>query len=235
MPRPRSPQAHEKVLRAALKLFGERGIEATSMDSIAQASGVSKATVYNHWADKEALVMEVMVYIHGLDREPEDVDSGDLRDDLATVLTRRPPDEFDAARNRLIPAMIAYSAVHPEFGKAWRHRVMEPPRQCLKKILRRGIDRGLLPDSLDLELSMALLLGPLLYGHVFHKGEPRKSNDIGPATAEVFWRAYGVMAATRSNRTKMHPQAGKTRRASAPLPPNSSEPKTAKPLRPVAP
>ena len=48
------------MLRAALDLFGERGIDATSMDAIAQASGVSKATIYNHWADKEALLMEVM-------------------------------------------------------------------------------------------------------------------------------------------------------------------------------
>ena len=69
------------------------------MDAIAQASGVSKATIYNHWADKEALLMEVMLMVNGLDRDPEDVDSGDLCRDLATVLTRRPPDEFDAARN----------------------------------------------------------------------------------------------------------------------------------------
>ena len=68
----------KKSLRAALDLFGERGIDATSMDAIAQASGVSKATIYNHWADKEALLMEVMLMVHGLDREPEDEDSGDL-------------------------------------------------------------------------------------------------------------------------------------------------------------
>jgi AcrR family transcriptional regulator len=192
MARLRSPQAHEKVLRAALNLFGERGIEATSMDAIAHASGVSKATVYNHWANKEALVMEVLVFVNGLDREPEDVDSGDLCRDLTAVLTRRPPDEFDAARDRLTPAMIAYSAVHPEFGKAWRHRVMEPPRQCLKRVLRRGIDRGLLPATLDLELAMALLLGPVLYGHIFHKETQRKLDDLGPKTAETFWRAYGA-------------------------------------------
>ena len=40
-----------------------------------------------------------------------------------------------------MPAMIAYSAVHQEFGEAWRHRVMEPSRVCLKRILRRAIKR----------------------------------------------------------------------------------------------
>jgi AcrR family transcriptional regulator len=192
MARQRSEEAHDRVLRAALGLFGERGIDATSMDGIAQESGVSKATIYNHWESKEALLMDVMVMVNGLDRDPEDVDSGDLCADLAAVLSRRPPDEFDEARVRMMPAMIAYSAVHLEFGKAWRHRVMEPSRMCLKRILRRGIKRKLLPAALDMDSAMALLLGPLIYGHIFHKEQHEAAFDFGRAAAESFWRAYGV-------------------------------------------
>ena len=102
MVRPRSSEAHQKVIDAALELFGERGIDAASMDAIARASGVSKATIYNHWEDKEALLMEVMLYVNGIDGDPEDVDSGDLCRDLATVLSRRPPQEFEAARSRMM-------------------------------------------------------------------------------------------------------------------------------------
>jgi AcrR family transcriptional regulator len=194
MARQRSVFAHGKVIWAALELFGERGIEGTSMDAIARSSGVSKATIYNHWADKEALLLEVMLFANGLDREPEDVDTGDLCRDLATVLSRKPPDQFDVARDRMMPSLIAYSAVHPEFGAAWRHRVMEPPRQCLKRILRRGIERGLLPVTLDLELSMALLLGPMLYVHIFHRKAGVNSPEIGPETAAAFCRSHAMQA-----------------------------------------
>jgi len=41
MSRPRSTEAHDKVVHTALVLFGERGIDATSMDAIARASGVN--------------------------------------------------------------------------------------------------------------------------------------------------------------------------------------------------
>jgi len=194
MVRPRSEEAHERVLRAALDLFGERGIDATSMDAIARSSGVSKATIYKHWPNKEALLIEVMLMVNGLDRDPEDVDTGDVCRDLATVLSRRPPDKFDAARERMMPAMIAYSAVHQEFGDAWRHRVMEPSRVCLKRVLRRGMKRGQLPASLDLDTSMALLLGPMLYGHVFNRGMQPGCGDLGRVAAETFWRAYGTDA-----------------------------------------
>jgi len=209
MARARSNEAHEKVLHAALALFAERGIEATSMDAIAQSSGVSKATIYNHWADKEALLLEVMLMVNGLDREPEDVDSGDLERDLATVLTRKPPDKFDSARNRMMPSLIAYSALHPEFGKAWRHRVMEPPRQCLKRILRRGIARGSLPQSLDIEAAMALLLGPMLYAHVFQREQNPKAPDIGPLTAQAFWRAHSQFREERIEKAGIKKLAAK--------------------------
>jgi AcrR family transcriptional regulator len=217
MARPRSTEAHEKVLNAALSLFAERGIEATSMDAIAQASGVSKATIYNHWSDKEALLLEVMLMINGLDREPEDVDTGDIQRDLTIVLTRKPPDKFDVTRNRMMPTLIAYSALHPEFGKQWRHRVMEPPRQCLKRVLRRGISRGHLPANLDLESAMALLLGPMLYAHVFHREQSTKP-DLGPVTAQAFWRAHQQLRKERIEKAGIPGSESKNRRSGSETP-----------------
>lgn len=204
MARTRSNEAHEKVIRAALDLFGERGIDGTSMDAIARSSGVSKATIYNHWADKEALLMEVMVFVNGLDREREDVDTGDLCRDLATVLCRRPPNDLEAERNRIIPTLIAYSAVHVEFGRAWRKRVTEPPREALRRILERGIERGCLPVDLDMDTSLALLLGPMLYVHIFSKDDPQNRPDLGPKVAEAFCRAFATEPA--GNRQKTNPR-----------------------------
>lgn len=205
MARPRSPRLHQKVLRVALDLFGERGIEATSMDTVAQTSGVSKATLYNHWADKEALLMEVMLWVNGLSGEPEDFDSGDLCSDLAAVLNRCPPKEFASARDRMMPALIAYSAVHQEFGDAWRHHVIEPPRRSLRRILRLGVERGLLPAALDIEQAMALLLGPGLYMHIFHKGTAPRTVEIGTAAAQSFWLAHALGPAAPAKDAKRRP------------------------------
>ena len=200
MVRTRSLEAHEKVIHAALALFGERGIEATSMDAIARAASVSKATIYNHWQDKEALLLEAMLYVNGLNREPDDVDTGDLQRDIATILSRKPPGEFAEARDRMMPTLIAYSAVHPEFGSMWRRRVMEPPQQCLKKVLRRGMECGQLPADLDLELAMALLLGPMLFNHIFTRNKQPSGKDIGPETAAAFTRAHAIRAAVKVSR-----------------------------------
>src|SRR5215475_4527475 len=51
----RLPAKKLAVLKAALRLFLEQGFGATSMDAIARAAGVSKATLYAHVKSKEEL------------------------------------------------------------------------------------------------------------------------------------------------------------------------------------
>ena len=53
--RPRDPARMQRVLDAAKTQFLQQGFGATSMESIAKASGVSKMTIYNYFPTKEAL------------------------------------------------------------------------------------------------------------------------------------------------------------------------------------
>lgn len=46
---------HQAILRHARRMFAEFGIASTSMDELAKAAGVSKATIYNHFDGKQAL------------------------------------------------------------------------------------------------------------------------------------------------------------------------------------
>src|SRR5262245_35693258 len=130
MPRPRSESSHNKVIGAALELVAEHGVDATSMDAISARSGVSKATIYKHWADKEALLLEMMATISGLDSRPK-FDSGDTRASMIAVLSHRPK-ENARMREKILRHFAAYSARNVQFGKAWRTMVMEPPRRELK-------------------------------------------------------------------------------------------------------
>jgi TetR/AcrR family transcriptional repressor of mexJK operon len=51
------------ILATARQMFLERGYDATSLDDVAAASGVSKTTVYNNFADKEALFGAVVLSV----------------------------------------------------------------------------------------------------------------------------------------------------------------------------
>ena len=190
MPRTRSASAHKKVVDAALDLVAARGLEATSMDAIAEASGVSKATLYKHWADKDALLLELMAEVNGLHDRPT-FDSGDTRADIVAVLSYRPK-EYPELRERITPHFMAYSARNPAFGDAWREMVMEPPRNELRHLLKRGIAKRELTPKLDTELTLSLLLGPIVYWYwyVFLRRKTQDPAQLAEAVADAFWRAF---------------------------------------------
>jgi AcrR family transcriptional regulator len=52
-------QARERVVDAAIALFEERGIDATSIDDIAREVKLSRATVFNYFPYKEAILVEI--------------------------------------------------------------------------------------------------------------------------------------------------------------------------------
>jgi AcrR family transcriptional regulator len=190
MARTQSAIAHKKVLDAALELVGERGIEATSMDAIAARSGVSKATIYKHWKDKEALLLEMLAVLNGLNDRPP-FNSGNVRNDMIAVLGYRPPGNHEM-RERIMPHLIAYSASNRNFGLPWRNMIMEPPRRELRQLLRAGIANGELHPDIDEDLSLALLLGPLMYWHIFLRCSNDTPGDLPRGVVDAFWRAYGV-------------------------------------------
>jgi AcrR family transcriptional regulator len=193
MARPRSALAHRKVVDAAVQLFSERGIDATSMDAIAEASGVSKATIYKHWLDKDSLCLEVMGYLHGLDEEPPVFDSGDYRADLIAQLQYHPAADRQALREKMMPHMIAYASRNRVLGAVWRARVVEPARVALTDILKRGEKRGILRNGIDPEVGIALLMGPMMYRHVFIQKQGQKGpKDLEVQVADAFLAAFGT-------------------------------------------
>lgn len=193
MSRPRSAQAHRRVLEATAELFSNHGIDATSMDAIAEASGVSKATIYKHWTDKETLCIEVLSYIHGLDEKPPIFDSGDFRADLIAQLRYQPAADRKEMKDRILPQLIAYSARNRKFGSAWRARAIEPARAAFTAIIKRGQRSGILAPDIDPETAISLLLGPIIYRKIFvHPLGGSAFKNLEITVADAFLRAFGT-------------------------------------------
>jgi AcrR family transcriptional regulator len=53
-------ERYDLILDDAIDVFGSRGYHNVSMDDIAEASGVSKALVYQHFESKDELYLEVL-------------------------------------------------------------------------------------------------------------------------------------------------------------------------------
>ncbi len=59
MARHRFPDTRDRIQRAAIELFVEKGVDATTVRDVARAVGISDGALYRHFTSKEELVWEL--------------------------------------------------------------------------------------------------------------------------------------------------------------------------------
>ncbi|WP_274629835.1 TetR/AcrR family transcriptional regulator [Arvimicrobium flavum] len=137
--RTRVERSRRSIVQAASDLFLKHGFAGTSMDEVAATAGVSKQTVYAHYASKESLFLEVVAGMTGgaADTMQERVEDPD---------GERPVEEFllEYAEQQLAIVMtprlmqlrrlvIAEAGRFPELGKALHTR---GPQHAIDRLTR---------------------------------------------------------------------------------------------------
>ena len=155
------------------------------MEEIADRSGVAKSTIYRHFGTREALVIEA---VRSCIVEHPTPDTGSLATDLEDLFSRYDQEE-NRAINELFPLLLDERRRDPALHEAVEAVVAERQRP-LRTVLRLAQLRGEVDPGLDLEIALAMLIGPLTYRRMVQQ------EDI----TEAFIAAVlpGAIAALRS-------------------------------------
>jgi AcrR family transcriptional regulator len=156
--RPRSARADEAIIDAVLDLLTEgTPPKALSIEAVAARAGVGKATIYRRWSNKESLIVDAVATMKG---ELPPLSGESLREDLVMLL--RPVGQPNVTRaGQIMPCLISEIRRSPELNSIWQ-RITEPRRELVRQVLRRGIASGELRPDVDVEITMAMLVGPLV-------------------------------------------------------------------------
>lgn len=76
-------QARDLLLDTALRLFAERGYVGVRVEDIARAAGISRATFYKHFSEREEILAELFARLLG--REPVTAPPGTAADALPRI------------------------------------------------------------------------------------------------------------------------------------------------------
>jgi len=161
--RPRSLRVDEAIISATLDLLAEgTSVDVLSIESIAARAGVGKATIYRRWSGKEALLHDALATLKSPGPEPE---GRSVREDLVAMLSQVGPPTPDPRFAKIMPCIMPHLARSQEHYQAYQD-IIEPRRDRVRQILRRGVETGELRADLDVELSLAALIGPILVQRV---------------------------------------------------------------------
>ncbi len=158
--RPRSLEADEAILEAAVDVFAEVGLESLTMEGVAARAGVSKNTVYRRYPNKLDLVVSVVRCYTNVGAPPPDTgttrgDVHDLVEGLVAILTETPI-------GRMLPILVAVRTRVPELDVAYAEIVAEK-RARHAVVVRRGIERGDFRAGVDVDVVVDAFTSPTFY------------------------------------------------------------------------
>lgn len=127
---------------------------------------MAKTTIYRHWANRSALVIDACTRMtDGAEAPP---DTGSLEGDLRALLTNI-ADLLGTARwSSVLPSIVDAAEHDPEFAGI-HSRIQHGHAAPLRVALDRAALRGEIPSTTDRNAMAAALLGPLFYRRWFSR------------------------------------------------------------------
>jgi AcrR family transcriptional regulator len=187
--RPRSEQAEQAIIDAALDLFAEQGFEGVCVEAVAVRAGVGKATIYRRWPNKEELLLAAFGSLKSPFPEPQGVS---VRDDLLAMVEVMCADKADPRKARRYALLLGEGEKYPRLMARYKETVVEPRREAMRAVIRRGIKTGELRPDTDVEIAMLTLTGVIMA----HEKTPDRTFDRDFATRLVDGLLLGL--STRS-------------------------------------
>jgi AcrR family transcriptional regulator len=173
--RPRSAEADEAILRAALELLANDGYRALTMESVRERAGVGKATLYRRYGSKDELVRAAIKHLNYDLPLPDD--SGSLEGDFAAVAASALARAEAVGGFHLMARLLSEVVDEPEMHRIFSDQLVEPRRRIMRELLRRAQRRGEVRLDLDLDLAVDLMVGPLIYRVLISGGDPARIGD----------------------------------------------------------
>lgn len=178
--RPRAQHAHRTVLAATARLLREAGVAQLTIERIAEASGVSTATIYKHWPSKTAVAAEAFgrAAADGIPMRAGDDAVDDLLEFAVDAVVF-----FGSPSNNVFTQLLAACAHEPCGATYFRTYYLAPRRERLRPLWDRACAEGLVRDDIDIDSAFDVLFGAAVF-RMLSSGA-----DLPPETARELVRA----------------------------------------------
>ena len=167
--RPLAAGREEAILKATVKLLGERGFDRFTVQDIADRAGVGLGTIYRRWPTKLDAVVAAIRLLEG--DAPVTEPTGDVEGDLARALTAA-VFSLSGCLGAIVPGLVSAMRDDADLARLVRGTAVSPRFDMFRQILAPAfVD----PVERDLRAEMAMAI-PLY--RVLFSGKLPSQNEI---------------------------------------------------------
>jgi AcrR family transcriptional regulator len=188
----KSVETRDRIVKAAISVFGQVGYDAAAMSEVATQAGVAKGTLYLYFPSKEKLFEEIYLQCLAERLQACGVDTEERLSVMEKLCRRlRNGTRWELAepvKNRLVRAYLT----HPVFGKQVENVVESLNTQALTPIFQHGIASGELRAlPLALLMEMYIRFGSAVYYYIEKHPEDAENETLWQA---IYASLKGCMA-----------------------------------------
>lgn len=195
-PEHRTPR-REEILEVAADLFAEQGYDAVSLADIAQAVGLSKATLYHYFDRKEAILGTIVVTTIRDLNAAVDAAIADVAEPGArlTVFLEAQAGFFEAHQTWFKVLLTRFNSLTEprlrDLAVEWRVNY----ENTIKRIIHDGIATGAFRTASPNSVVRAALASLYWLARWYRPGGPQSASEIAREYADVL--LYGVAVRNR--------------------------------------
>src|SRR5262245_9447382 len=185
----RSDKRYRAILERAARLIYQRGYDATSMQDIATAAGLTKAGLYHHVDSKEALLLSIMHYGMDLFEERVLAKVADIADPVARLrecMARNVALVTDPTSKEVTIILHEHQTLTGAARKEINHRKKRYVR-FLEVAFRDAIARGQI-RAVDPTIAAFSFLGVVLWTYKWYRADGRITpENLADGTIELYF------------------------------------------------
>lgn len=164
----------EALYRAFFEEWADRGFAALSLERVAFRAGAGKAAIYRRFSSRLAFA-EAAISSLGLKIALPEAERPTLEEDVFALLLRTRAVLRHPLVRRILPDIHAEAARSAEM-RSISDRVGEARRSQAEDLLERAIRRGELPNGLNRDLALDLLVAPLYWRMIVRGRTPTRAD-----------------------------------------------------------
>lgn len=180
----------QRIIEKAIEMFNSYGCKGVTMDQIASSMRISKRTLYETFANKEALLFDCLTEVHRrIGKKHLEVYNQTAEPLLLTIHIIKSTMAYGGRYGHLLQDSERY---YPEINNAILDRFINKLREVLHKILSQAAKEGDIHSTVDIDVAVNTIITTI--NRLYQSGHSSDQSYVNTLKDSIYTYLRGLLS-----------------------------------------